>query len=389
MFGRPLAEGPVDYVNVHLADERVLACVQCGLYLLSEGDERLVVLVVGATEGGGRQRLRVDVLANTLEAGPRFLKELLAMMHERNVFRQQVISISPGQLGPGPQKLVAFHHLPTVQRDEVILPPALLERIERSTLVFSQHAQQLAAANRSLKRGLLLYGPPGVGKTLTVLYLISHLPGRTTILASGLGLGLLQVIMQLARTLAPATVVLEDVDLIAQERGQSFMGGGNPLLFELLNELDGLREDTDVIVLLTTNRPEILEPALAARPGRIDQVIEFPLPDAADRRRLIDLYAQGLDLAQIDVAALVEQTAGASPAYIKELLRKVAVLAVADTGTLLIQPQHLVTALEEIAQGGLLAQRLLGAQQSPSGPPGMAFSQQMPGFPGAPFHQAR
>ena len=78
----------------------------------------------------------------------------------------------------------------------------------------------------------------------------------------------------MARALAPTMVVLEDVDLIAQERGQPFQPTG-PLLFELLNEMDGLRDDCDVIFVLTTNRADLLEPALAARPGRIDLVIEL------------------------------------------------------------------------------------------------------------------
>src|SRR5207302_982107 len=84
-----------------------------------------------------------------------------------------------------------------------------------------------------------------------------------------LGMELLQPAVQLARMLAPSMVVLEDVDLIAEERGMPF-GHTGPLLFELLNEMDGLRDDSDVIFVLTTNRPDILEPALAARPGRVE-----------------------------------------------------------------------------------------------------------------------
>src|SRR5919202_6202127 len=116
--------------------------------------------------------------------------------------------------------------------------------------------------------------------------------GRTVILTAGLGMGLLQPAVQLARMLAPSMVVLEDVDLIAEVRGMPY-GHTGPLLFELLNEMDGLAEDADVIFVLTTNRPEILESALAARPGRIDLAVELPLPDAADRRQLLALYGRG------------------------------------------------------------------------------------------------
>jgi ATP-dependent 26S proteasome regulatory subunit len=83
---------------------------------------------------------------------------------------------------------------------------------------------------------------------------------------------------RLARLLQPATVILEDVDLIGTQRDRQTVGA-NALLFELLNQMDGLADDADILFILTTNRPDIVEPALAARPGRVDQAIEIPLPD--------------------------------------------------------------------------------------------------------------
>jgi hypothetical protein len=381
-----LAEGPVDYVNFHLADDRVLSCVQFGLYLISAGEVRQVVLVTGPSDQGGpRQKVRVDVLASRVDDAQQLLSDLIAGMRRLNIYRGQVISLSPGRFGPGPQTLVAFHRLPRVARDDVVLPTGVLERIERQTIVFAEQAPRLLAAGRSLKRGLLLYGPPGVGKTLTLMHLIGRLPGRTTFLTTGLGMGLLQPVVQLAQLLAPSLVVLEDVDLIAEERSRPFAGG--PLLFELLNALDGLRDDCDIIFALTTNRPEILEPALAARPGRIDLAVELPLPDAAGRRRLLELYARGLTLRDVDLDALVARTEGASPAYIKELLRNAAVLAAsssAGTGdtAVIVTGAHLEMALAELDEGGRLARRLLGFRPDPATPsPAPPTPPIPPGFP--------
>jgi ATP-dependent 26S proteasome regulatory subunit len=142
-------------------------------------------------------------------------------------------------------------------------------------------------------------------------------------------------------------VVLEDVDLVAHER--DFDLPSRPLLFELLNEMDGLAEDADVLFLLTTNRPDVLEPALAARPGRIDQSVELPLPDATDRRRLIDLYARGLELRADRLDEVVERLDGASPAHVKELLRKAALLAAEEgNGAIAVEDRHLLAALDEL-----------------------------------------
>jgi len=382
---RPPTEGPVDYVNVHLAGERILSCVQFGLYFIHDGDRRLVVLVTGPTDNGPREKLRVEVLADRPEEGQAFLEELTAAMERLNVYRGHTISLAAAQFRPGRQTLISFHELPRVARADVILPEGVLERIERHTVVFAERAERLRAAGRSLKRGLLLYGPPGVGKTLTVMYLAGRMPGRTTILTTGLGLGLLQPTVQFARTLAPSMVVLEDVDLIAEERGRP--GGAGPMLFELLNEMDGLRDDSDIIFVLTTNRPDILEPALAARPGRVDLAIELPLPDAGERRRLLELYARGLEVRDIDVDALAARTEGATPAYVKELLRKAAVLAAMEGAELVVTGAHLEEALAELAEGGRLAQRLLGfhvAHAPADSLPALDPSRQAPtGFPTA------
>jgi len=118
-------------------------------------------------------------------------------------------------------------------------------------------------------------------------------------------------VFRLARELAPSLVVLEDVDLVGEERTMMPAAAG-PVLFELLNELDGIGDDADVAVVLTTNRADLLEPALAARPGRVD-LAELPLPDAASRRRLLDLYARGLPLDPSGIPTRSSNARRASP----------------------------------------------------------------------------
>lgn len=133
------------------------------------------------------------------------------------------------------------------------------------------------------------------------------------------------------------------------------------MLNRLLNEMDGLREGADVFFILTTNRPETLEPALANRPGRIDQTIEFPLPDEALRKRLIALYSKNLVVSPALADELARRTDGASPAFIKELLRRIAQHHLEANGSGEVSRKNAEAALHEMLfSGGTLNSRLLG-----------------------------
>ncbi|HWQ13134.1 MAG TPA: ATP-binding protein [Roseiflexaceae bacterium] len=355
-WARP-REAPVEYVNVPLHDDQVLACVQTGLYLIRGGAGPLAVLVRGPTSDGWRRALELDVMAAERSVADAFLAEIRRTMRARNVYRGHVISLEPGH----GDVAVKFHRLPPIAREQIVLPDGVLERIERQTIGFARLGERLRAGGRHLKRGLLLYGPPGTGKTLTAMYLASQMPDRTIIVLTGSGIGFVEHSCALARLLQPATVILEDVDLIAEERTHQSTGT-NALLFELLNQMDGLADDCDVLFLLTTNRPEILEPALAARPGRVDQAMLVPLPDRACRERLIALYSRGLTVRLADTGRLLDQTEGVSAAFIRELLRKAALFAADEGPDLVVEERHLNEALHElVVEGGELTRRLLGA----------------------------
>jgi hypothetical protein len=108
----------------------------------------------------------------------------------------------------------------------VIRPGGTLERLERHTPGITQSARRLRAAGRHLRRGVLLHGPPGAGKTLSTMYLLHAMAGRTTILLTGRGPGLIEQALGIGRDLAPATFVFEDIDLVAAERTMEFGSQG-------------------------------------------------------------------------------------------------------------------------------------------------------------------
>lgn len=364
--------GSVDLVNLPVSPDETLACVQFGIFLIDDGGTRLAVLMRGPTEFGPRPSLSLEVLCADQERARALLAEVRRLTLERNVFRRQVISFGEahmGHVGVGP---VIFHRRPELQRDQLILPERVLELIERQVLGIARHRDRLRASGQHVKRGLLLYGPPGNGKTLTVSYVVSQAPEHTVLLLTGGSLQLLRPACGLARTLQPAIVILEDVDLVAEERW--VMGHqSNPILFDLLNELDGMAEDADVAFILTTNRADALEPALAARPGRVDLALELELPDEDARRRLIDLYGRGLELHVEDLTPVIEQTEGVAASFIKELMRRAALLATDEpdgVGPLVVTDAHIRSALDEfLDQRDSLTQRLLGGPGGRHEPP--------------------
>lgn len=350
----PVRAAPAVYNTVDLATGP-LRCLERGLYLVT-GPRMKAALLTHAHRSRYDAYLHMECAAATPEEAQSFIARIEHEAGAKDVLRGSVLSLSDNA------EDVKFHRLSPVLREELILPDEVRTAIERTTIGFSEHGRQLLKAGRHVKRGLLLHGPPGTGKSHTLRYLIGAMTGRTTVVLTGRTLGLIRPSCELARALAPATVVLEDVDLVAEDRTREPSCG--PFLFELMNEMDGLPGDADIIFLLTTNRPDILEPALASRPGRIDQAIEFPLPDESCRCQLFDLYGRGLDLDSDAVDDMIGRTDGASPAFIRELIRRAALNSSIRDGAserLRVSGEDMGRALDELlVVGGALTGKLLG-----------------------------
>jgi len=338
-----LKPASAEYENLPVGPGRSHPCMTRGLALLSTPEGPAAIFVHPAEQHRpGRSDLGVEVMTPVEGLAPRLLAELRRLMSERNVFRGQMISLESTMWGGTD---VVFHERPALRREDVILPESVLRDIERHTLVVGLRASALLAASRHLKRGLLLWGPPGTGKTHTVRWITTELAETTVFVLTAGSLGALGPICRLARELAPSLLVLEDVDLVARER--TMRGQGGPLLFELLNELDGMADDANVAVVLTSNRAELLEPALAARPGRVDLAVEIPLPDADCRRRLFDLYARGMTLELSDPDAVIKRTNGVTASFFRELLRQAMLEAVEHDSTV-VRDEHVAAGLERL-----------------------------------------
>lgn len=308
---------------------QVRPCVRCGVYLVTEGERRAALLLRAAEPDSGISTVSVQVAANDPSYAAAVAARLRELAVVHNVYRGHVVSFGRSMFGER-DAVLRFHSRPSLGEKDLILPPETIAAVHRQVVGVAAHRRRLLAARQHLKRGLLLYGPPGVGKTHTVRYLVGRLTGTTVVELSGESLYLIGEACSVARTLQPAMIVVEDVDLIAEER--EMHAGNHPLLFRLLNEMDGLAEDADVVFLLTTNRADMLEPALAARPGRVDQAVELRLPDPDARRRLFRLYTGGLDVDESRLDAVIARTEGVTASFLKELLRRAAVVAAEDAG---------------------------------------------------------
>jgi hypothetical protein len=335
-------------------DGDVRPCVRCGLYLVSEGEARLAVFFRGPEPEIGMPVTSLHVAGTDPDLARRAAAGIRAEALARNVFRGQVLSFGGDVFGhgevfvPGIARL-SFHRRPSLSAGQLVLGPRTLAEVERQVVEVARHKARLLGAGQHLKRGVLLFGPPGVGKTHTVRFLMSQLVGTTVVQLTGGALQFIAEACSIARALQPAMVVVEDVDLIAEERG--LRPGQHPLLFQLLNEMDGLAEDADVVFVLTTNRPDLLEPALAARPGRVDQAVALELPDAVARRALFELYRGDLQVDTSRLDDVLARTDGVTASFLKELLRRAALVAATrtpDDAAIAVSADDLSAALDEL-----------------------------------------
>lgn len=356
--------GPVVYRDVDIDIDKQLKCVENGIYLIENSKNKIVVNICTNIYRG---TLELEVMSSSNEVSSSFIEEIREIIAQNNIYRGKVISLECDTQSWGARgfSYVRFNRLPKINEEEIILPKEVHNLIKRNTVEFFQHSEILKKSYRSVKRGILLYGKPGTGKTYTAKWLAQSLKDVTVIILTADQLRLVKECCQMARILAPSLVIMEDIDLIARERNEQQNSIYQITLHQLLNEMDGINSEAEVIFILTTNRPESIEPALAARPGRVDQAIEYPLPDTECRQRLFKLYSKGLIFELKDETRIIQKTEGASPAFIQELIRKASLIAAIENSlkdnVLCVKDEHFDMAFKEIIfGGGELTKNLLG-----------------------------
>jgi cell division protease FtsH len=219
----------------------------------------------------------------------------------------------------------------------------------REVISYLENKAVYARLGAEMPKGILLEGPPGTGKTLlakaiateTNSTFISMSGSEFVELFVGMGAARVRDLFDDARKNRPAIIFIDEIDAIGKQRGAGgLMGGGNDereqTLNQLLYEMDGFNDNTDLIVLAATNRRDILDKALL-RPGRFDRIIRVPTPDLESRVKILDLYLKDKPVEEGPTSALAEITEGFSGAELRNLVNEAAILAARNNQTAIRQ----------------------------------------------------
>ena len=201
-------------------------------------------------------------------------------VRDHNYLKGQKITLTYGRYGLQP----VFIEPRDMTWDNVILPTPMRDDIILNTVSVIERSDELKSKGLPRKRGVMLVGKPGTGKTLTSTILTHAYPWTVIILTPDItshGPDAVRFTYDLARQLAPTMVVVEDLDLIGSKRNMN-ASAKDAILGELLNQLDGVDDNIDIITVATTNENGMLDAALGDRPGRFDLICPFdqPSPEA-------------------------------------------------------------------------------------------------------------
>jgi len=365
--GAGIVVGPAEYQDVDIGEAQPVRCLTRGLWLAERDGVRFALLLdVREAYRGVRARVEIAVAPGDAPArvAARTMGALRVQAEGGASWRGKVLVLEPARddYEISPASLRVEKTIP-VGRNDIVLSEKTLALIERNTLGFAHQAQKLVQLGMSARKGILLYGPPGTGRTLIVRWLAGALEGYTKLIVTAGHYGILEETFEIARALQPAMIVLEDIDLVGGHRDGPWTGGSTLNL--LLNEMDGLAPEARLLFVLTTNRPEVLEPALATRPGRVDQAIEIGLPGETERRLLVQRYAGGLRVPDELAVETAKRVGRVSPAFIKELMRRAAQTMIERGGGQALESRDVERALEDmLGAGGRLGARMLGAENA-------------------------
>ena len=300
-----------DYNEINVGPGKRINVLTHGRLLLRRGDSRLSVRIK-FTRHGERAWIAVEGPAAIKNKVKRFAADIDKTVKKLQLYKGQKIKYTGSLefLQPGAKGW-----------DDLSLLPELKEELMANTVDFLKRSKELAKYGIPRKRGLILAGKPGTGKTLISKVLMSNSPGITCLAADPALLvhaRYIKEIYAIAGDLRPSIVFLEDIDLIGEYRAGP--GARGDALNELLDILDGVKECSEVVTIATTNYAEALDDALSQRPSRFDRVITMRPPGRELRREIVRNLCRRIPLDPAVQDHVVCMTEGYTPAQVQEVI---------------------------------------------------------------------
>ncbi|UIK01360.1 ATP-binding protein (plasmid) [Rhizobium leguminosarum] len=306
---------PVQRQDIDIGEDQPYASLNNGLWLIWIGDMPAAVMLSKFLTRRG-PKIQVEIAHLPDELSHAFAKDFLRTIQEQGkrsrYYRNKVVSFESDEF-MGTHETMRVHDLDPVSRNDVVLSKATMDQLDTHIFEFVKCREKMKRLGQSGRKGILFHGHPGTGKTHVIRYVAGNLPGHSIILVTAEQMLNMEEYFALARILQPCIMVFEDADLVARAREDISGQKAETRLNRLLNEMDGLGTDADIIIILTTNRLNALEGAIASRSGRVDLVLEIPLPDDDCRERLIRQYGHALNFQDEALAEAVVRSRAPAP----------------------------------------------------------------------------
>jgi transitional endoplasmic reticulum ATPase len=363
-IGVPDAEGRLEILQVHTRGMPIAEGVDLEQYAESThgfvGADLESLAKEGAMNSLRRIRPQLDLEQDEIDADV-----LESMTVTETDFKEALKGITPSALRE------VFVEVPDVTWEQVGGLEGTKEHLRETIQWPLEYPEVFEQLDMAAAHGVLLYGPPGTGKTLLAKAIANEAQSNFISIKGpellnkyvGESEKGVREVFEKARANAPTVVFFDEIDSIAGERGQRMgdSGVGERVVSQLLTELDGLEELEDVVVIATTNRPDLIDSALL-RPGRLDRHVHVPVPDEEGRRAILAVHTREKPLADdVDLDALAADMDGYAGADIEAVCREAAMNASRElitsvepedigssVGNVRIDREHFEQALDEV-----------------------------------------